>query len=333
MLCHSWEARPRRDRTSQTARCSPSATHTSQVGPAGAWHPATAEPISHIEKGTDESSSGNQSSRPRRATLLTTSALLEVRGVAKAYGAVTALRNASLSVEEGEVVALVGDNGAGKSTLIKILSGVVTADAGEIRFDGRNVVLRRPGDATALGIQTVYQDLALCEHLDTIENIFLGREIQRPPRFGLRLARPQMEKIARAILASLGISIPRLDRPVSTLSGGQRQCVAVCRAVLGDPKLVILDEPTAALGVAQKRDVLELIRRLRDHGRGVVMISHNLVEVLKVADRIVVMRLGETVANRELSQWSERALVAAITGASSSTAREESAVVEGGASQ
>jgi D-xylose transport system ATP-binding protein len=262
----------------------------------------------------------------------TASALLEVHGIAKSFGAVEALKNASLSVKRGQVIALVGDNGAGKSTLVKILSGIITPDAGEIRFGGRRVVLRCPGDATALGIQTVYQDLSLCEHLATTDNIFLGREIQRPRRWGIRLSRPQMEKGARAVLAQLEMNIPRLDRPVATLSGGQRQCVAVSKSVLGEPKLVMLDEPTAALGVTQTRDVLALIRRLRDQGLGVVFISHDLPEVLNIADRIVVMRLGETVADRESVQWSEDALVAAMTGMSGSAEREESAVVEGGVS-
>jgi D-xylose transport system ATP-binding protein len=241
--------------------------------------------------------------------------LLEVNGLAKSYGAVTALRSANLTLEPGEVIALAGDNGAGKSTFIKILSGIVSPDAGEIRFNGEVVTFRDPNDASRLGIQTVYQDLALCGNLDVTENLFLGAERRSKWWTGYRLVRPSMEQQAREILGSVGIRIDRLDSPVASLSGGQRQCVAVSRAILGDPKVVILDEPTAALGVTQTREVLELIRRLRSQGRAVILISHDLTDVLTVADRIVVMRLGETVADRPVSEWTEHSLVSAITGA------------------
>jgi D-xylose transport system ATP-binding protein len=241
--------------------------------------------------------------------------LLQVRALTKSYGAVTALRDAQLTVQPGEVVALTGDNGAGKSTLGKILSGIVAPDSGQIWFEGRQVSIRHPNDATALGIQTVYQDLALCDNLDVVENIFLGREVRRPAWFAFRLARPRMERRARELLESVGARIADMNAPVSSLSGGQRQCAAVCRAILGDPKLVILDEPTAALGVAQKREVLDLISRLRAQKRGVIVVSHDLVEMLKIADRVAVLRLGESVADRKADEWTEHSLVSAITGA------------------
>jgi D-xylose transport system ATP-binding protein len=249
--------------------------------------------------------------------------LLEVRALAKSYGAVTALRDASLRLEAGEVVALAGDNGAGKSTLIKILSGIIAPDVGEIRFMGDPVTLREPGDASRLGIQTVYQDLALCGNLNVTENLFLGSERRAPWWRGYRLMRPSMERDARKILNSVGIRIDRLDAPVASLSGGQRQCVAVSRAILGDPKIVILDEPTAALGVTQTREVLHLIRRLREQGRAVILISHDLTDVLTVADRVIVMRLGQTVADRPVSAWTEHSLVSAITGATALAGRTD----------
>ncbi|BCB74805.1 ATP-binding cassette domain-containing protein [Phytohabitans flavus] len=247
--------------------------------------------------------------------------LLEVRDVAKSYGAVTALKRASFSVRSGEVVALAGDNGAGKSTLIKILSGSISADSGEVRFAGEPVSIGSPNDAARLGIQTVYQDLALCDNLDVVDNIFLGREPRGPWWRGFRVRRPRMERLTADALASVGIRIQRVDVPMGHLSGGQRQCVAVCRAILGDPKVVILDEPTAALGVAQRREVLDLIVRLRDQGRGVILISHDLVDILKVADRIVVLRLGETVADKPGAEWTEHTLVSAITGATAGEQR------------
>lgn len=238
--------------------------------------------------------------------------VLEVAGLAKSYGAVTALRNAAFSVSRGEVLALAGDNGAGKSTIVKILSGSVTPDSGSILFEGRPVSLGQPSDAAALGIQTVYQDLSLCDNLDIVDNIFLGRELWR--RAGFRLQRPAMERQATAILDSVGVAIQNIHLPVATLSGGQRQGAAVCRAVLGDPKLLIFDEPTAALGVTQTRDVLALIGRLKEQGRAVIVISHDLPDLLRTADRIVVLRLGEVVADDSVSNWTEHLLVSAITG-------------------
>ncbi|HTL42064.1 MAG TPA: ATP-binding cassette domain-containing protein [Pseudolysinimonas sp.] len=242
--------------------------------------------------------------------------------IAKSYGAVTALRRASFSVGAGEVVALAGDNGAGKSTLIKVLSGSVIPDTGRIVFDGRPVSIGSPGDSTSLGIQTVYQDLALCDNLDVVNNMFLGREPRGPWWNAFRVNRPRMEKLTREALDSVGIRIQRLDVPMTYLSGGQRQCVAVCRAILGDPRIVILDEPTAALGVTQRREVLDLILRLREQGRGVILISHDLGDVLNVADRVVVLRLGETVADKAVADWDEHSLVSAITGASGTKKKE-----------
>jgi D-xylose transport system ATP-binding protein len=243
------------------------------------------------------------------------SALLEVAGISKSYGAVTALRSVSFGVLRGEVVALAGDNGAGKSTLIKILSGILAPDSGAILLDGNNVTLRRPSDAVECGIQTVYQDLALCPNLDTVDNIFLGREVRRSFWFGFHLSRPKMERSALDMLHSVGVKLKNIHLPVSTLSGGQQQGVAVCRAILGDPKLVILDEPTAALGVSQTREVLELIGRLASQGRGVIIVSHDLRQVLQVADRIVVLRQGQTLADKAASLWTEHSLIAAIAGA------------------
>lgn len=241
--------------------------------------------------------------------------LLEVKDIAKSYGAVTALKSASFHIRAGEVVAFAGDNGAGKSTLIKILSGSATPDNGEIWFEGKRVVIRNPNDAAHLGIKTVYQDLALCDNLDVVDNIFLGHVIRSPWWRGFRVQRPTMERVTSDALRSVRIRIERVDVPMAYLSGGQRQCVAVCRAILGDPKVVILDEPTAALGVTQKREVLELITRLKDQGRGVILVIHDLADVLRVADRIVVLRLGETVADMHRSEWTEHSLVSAITGA------------------
>jgi D-xylose transport system ATP-binding protein len=240
--------------------------------------------------------------------------LLEVRGVSKFFGAVRALHDVRLEVRPAEVVALAGDNGAGKSTLVKILSGIISPDGGEISFAGHPIDITDPHDAAALGIQTIYQDLALCDNLNVTENVFLGREHRRPLWRGRRMERARMEKQARIALEALGATIRDMSAPVEALSGGQRQCVAICRAIIGDAKLIILDEPTAALGVTQRRDVLTLIERLRDQGKGVVVVSHDLSEVLRIADRIVVLRLGTTVADRPASEWTPDLLVSAITG-------------------
>jgi D-xylose transport system ATP-binding protein len=250
---------------------------------------------------------------PSRAAV----ALLELRGVSKLFGGVHALEQIDFAVGAGEIVAVVGDNGAGKSTLLKIISGLQPADHGEVLVDGERVALRLPGDATRLGIETVYQDLALCDNLDTVQNLFLGREEARPVFLGARLQRAHMEGRAREVLSKLGVKIRSLRTPVARLSGGQRQSIAVCRCTLADPRLVLLDEPTAALGVEQTGGVLELIRRLRqEHGCSVVLISHALRDVLDVADRIVVLRLGRKAAEFDNTKGdvSSDALVAAITG-------------------
>jgi D-xylose transport system ATP-binding protein len=207
--------------------------------------------------------------------------------VSKRFGAVEALRGVDFEVDAGEVVALVGDNGAGKSTLVKIIAGIYQPDEGELYFDREPVEIKSPREASELGIATVYQDLALCDNLDVVANIFLGRELVAD---GLGLAMRQLDEITMEqrsleLLQQLSVTIPSVRSEVGTLSGGQRQQVAVARSLVGDPKLVLLDEPTAALGVPQKRQVQALIRRLREQGLGVVVISHNLAEVFEVADR------------------------------------------------
>jgi D-xylose transport system ATP-binding protein len=247
---------------------------------------------------------------------MSATALLALRGVSKRFGAVQALTAVDFEVSPGEVVALVGDNGAGKSTLIKIISGIIPIDGGEVLFEGRPVSLTGPQAASSLGIATVYQDLALCDNLDVVGNLFLGRE-QRTGGVGKLagwLDETAMEQQASALLQRLSVSIPSVRTQVAALSGGQRQSIAVARAMMGSPKMVLLDEPTAALGVAQTRQVLELIRRLREQGLGVVVISHNLVDVFSVADRIIVLRLGKRVADFEVKTAKELDVVSAITG-------------------
>ena len=235
--------------------------------------------------------------------------VLSLRGVSKNFGAVSALTDIELDVHAGEVVALVGDNGAGKSTLVKILAGVHQPTSGTIRFMGREVHLTDPGAALDLGIATVFQDLALCENLDVVANIFLGREANP-----WRLDEVAMEVRAWTLLNELSARIPSVREPVASLSGGQRQTVAIARSLLLEPKLIMLDEPTAALGVAQTAEVLNLIERVRDRGLGVIIISHNMEDVRAVADRIVVLRLGRN--NGVFTpDASNHELVAAITGA------------------
>ncbi|EJY54809.1 ABC transporter-like protein [Alicyclobacillus hesperidum URH17-3-68] len=229
-----------------------------------------------------------------------------------------ALDGVTFSVAAGEIVALVGDNGAGKSTTIKMIAGVEQPDEGDILFEGEPVRLNSPAIAEKLGIQTVYQDLALCDNLDIVSNLFLGRELRRTLIPGLVrvLDRNEMERRAMPVLNELGIRLPPLDTQVASLSGGQRQTVAVARSVLWGSKLVMLDEPTAALGVVQQRAVLELIQRLAQSGKAVMVISHNMNDVFKIADRIVVLRLGRTVAAFERGNVTPEQVVAAITGAS-----------------
>ncbi|RWE75861.1 ATP-binding cassette domain-containing protein [Mesorhizobium sp.] len=236
--------------------------------------------------------------------------VLSLRGISKNFGAVSALTDIDLDVHAGEVVALVGDNGAGKSTLVKILAGVHQPSSGTINFRGRSVTLPDPRAALTLGIATVFQDLALCENLDVVANIFLGNELSP-----LRLDEVAMEMRAWTLLNELSARIPSVREAVASLSGGQRQTVAIARSLLLEPKLILLDEPTAALGVAQTAEVLNLIDRVRARGLGVVMISHNMEDVRAVADRIVVLRLGRNNGVFE-PDASNQDLVSAITGAS-----------------
>lgn len=240
---------------------------------------------------------------------------LELRQVSKFFGGVRALHEVDLALHQGEVVALVGDNGAGKTTLVKMISGVEHPDAGEVVVHGRAVRLDSPRTAAANGIHTVYQDLSLCDNLDAVRNLFLGHELAGSRWRGRPVRRHQMEDEARRVLDSLSVRIRSLSTPVGGLSGGQRQGIAICRALISDPRLVLLDEPTAALGVSQRAEVLGLIERLKHQNRGVVVISHDLKDVQQVADRVVVMRLGAKVAEFTRGAYTSSELVAAMTGA------------------
>jgi D-xylose transport system ATP-binding protein len=239
-----------------------------------------------------------------------TEPVLSLRGITKTFGAVAALTAVDLDVKPGQVVALVGDNGAGKSTLVKVLAGVHEPDAGSITFESEEVTIPSPAAAQRLGIATVYQDLALCENLNVVENLFLGHELTPA-----RLDEVGMEVRSWELLRELAAKIPTVRIPVASLSGGQRQTVAIARSLLGDPKLIILDEPTAALGVAQSAEVLNLIERLRDRGHGVIMVSHNMADVTAVADEVVVLRLGRNNGVFKIDEVSEHDIVTAITGA------------------
>jgi D-xylose transport system ATP-binding protein len=231
--------------------------------------------------------------------------------VSKRFGAVQALQDVDFEVNAGEVVALVGDNGAGKSTLVKTISGVGPADSGTFELGGEHIRIHSPADSAKLGIATVYQDLALCDNLDVVANLWLGREADRGPA----LDEITMEKESRRLLDSLAVrTLKSVRAEVGMLSGGQRQTVAIARSMLGEPRLVILDEPTAALGVAQTEQVLQLVRRLRDRGLGVILISHNLADVFQVADRIVVLRLGRNAGEHAATPDQRQDVVAAITG-------------------
>src|SRR5918912_879091 len=244
-------------------------------------------------------------------------ALLEARGIVKSFGRVRALRGASFTVNPGEVVALIGDNGAGKSTLVKTLSGVIHPDDGEIRFEGRPVAIASPTAARELGIETVYQDLALAPDLESSANLFLGRESTRAGLLGKLgfLDKGAMRRKTQEAFQQLGVGVQDPTAAVATLSGGQRQGVAVARAVTWAGKVVFMDEPTAALGVVQTRNVLDLIRRVSETGLAVVLISHNMPEVMEVSDRVEVLRLGERVARFTTADTSMEELVAAMTGA------------------
>jgi simple sugar transport system ATP-binding protein len=240
--------------------------------------------------------------------------LLEARGLVKHYGHVLALDSASFTAYPGEVVALIGDNGAGKSTLVKTLSGAIRPDSGEIRVEGKAVQLTSPLDARHYGIETVYQDLALAPDLDAAANLHLGRELYRFKPLGV-LNKTEMRRRAVAAFADLGVELPDVSAPVVTLSGGQRQSVAVARAVAYASKIIFMDEPTAALGVVQRERVLDNIRRVRDRGISVVLISHNMPEVLAVSDRVEVLRMGHRVARFRTSDTTVEQLVGAMTGA------------------
>ncbi|MFJ8751697.1 ATP-binding cassette domain-containing protein [Streptomyces sp. NPDC102441] len=237
--------------------------------------------------------------------------VLALRGVSKRFGAVQALTDVELEVHAGEVVALVGDNGAGKSTLVKTIAGVHPIDDGVIEWDGRPVQINKPNDAQSLGIATVYQDLALCDNIDVVGNLYLGREVRK---FGI-LDEVEMERRSRELLSTLSIRIPSVRIPIASLSGGQRQTVAIARSMLGDPKLVILDEPTAALGVEQTAQVLDLVERLRERGHAVILISHNMADVKAVADKVAVLRLGRNNGVFDVKTTSQEDIISAITGA------------------
>jgi len=251
--------------------------------------------------------------------------LLELKGISKQFGAVHALTDVRFDVFPGEVVALVGDNGAGKSTLIKVISGIHRPDSGTIRWRGKDVTMGSPNDAATLGIATVYQDLALCDNLDVVANLFLGHELTtRGGPLGPVGARGPlgvmdevaMERRAIEVLRRLSVKIPSVRTEIASLSGGQRQSVAVARSVMGENKVVLLDEPTAALGVAQTAEVLELVKRLRSQGLGVVLISHNMPNVFEVADRITVLRLGRWVGTYDAKSVTHEQLVVFMTGKS-----------------
>ena len=242
--------------------------------------------------------------------------LLALEGVEKRFGAVQALGGVDLEINPGEVVALVGDNGAGKSTLVKVISGIYRPDSGAFFFNGTPFHPTGPKAATDLGIATVYQDLALADNLDVVANLFLGKEeINGIGVVTRAIDETDMEHRTGELLSNLAVSIPSLRQEVGTLSGGQRQQVAVARSLLGEPKVVLLDEPTAALGVAQTAQVLALIKRLKEQGLGVMVISHNLADVFQVADRVAVLRLGRNSGTFRVADTTQQDIVGAITGA------------------
>ena len=270
---------------------------------------------------TPHTSTGSTSSSPPNVH-----SVLSMRGITKNFGAVAALTDVDLDVSSSEIVAVVGDNGAGKSTLVKVLSGVHTPTSGTITFAGDDVTIASPTDALERGIATVFQDLALCDNLDVVQNLFLGQELRK-----YRLDEVSMEVRAWELMRQLSAKIPSVRIPIASLSGGQRQTVAIARSLLGEPKLIILDEPTAALGVAQTAEVLNLVERLREQGLGVIMISHNMEDVKAVADRVVVLRLGRNNGEFAVKDTTSEEIIAAITGATdNAVSRRRSASVTTG---
>ena len=259
-------------------------------------------------------------------TVEPTPPVLEARHISRNFGAVVALADASIALQRREVLGLVGDNGAGKSTLLKILSGVLSASGGEICLEGREIRLRRAQDALEAGIETVYQDLALVDTMSAYQNVYLGRET---------LARPwlmrvldlvddrEMRRRSREVLDALSVKIPSINVSVKGMSGGQRQCLAIARALLWGRRIVILDEPTAALGVRESGQVLDVIRDLRKHDVSVIVVTHNMQQLMEVADRVTVMRLGRTIATRNVKDASVEEVVGLITGAIAGDVRED----------
>ncbi len=244
--------------------------------------------------------------------------VLVAQNIKRNFGAVVALADASLRVAEGEVVGIVGDNGAGKSTLIKVLSGVVAPDSGRVKLDNVELTLRGPNDALNAGIETVYQDLALVDTMSAYQNVYLGREVlaRSPLLRALNLVSDRaMRQRTREVLEDLGVRIPSVNASVKQMSGGQRQCLAIARAVLWGRRIVILDEPTAALGVRESQQVLQMVSRLRDHGVSVVLVTHNMDHLVQVANRVTVMRLGRTIATRAVGETTTQEIVGLITGA------------------
>ena len=255
---------------------------------------------------------GRPEGRPPTAPASSRQPLLELRGISKRFGAVQALSEVDFEVYPAEVVALVGDNGAGKSTLIKTMAGIYIPDSGEIWFEGKHVPVHGPRDSAALGIATVYQDLAMCGNLDVVGNLFLGREIHRA---GL-LDEVEMERRTRDQLNALSLGVPDVRAPVASLSGGQRQTVAISRSLLGKPKLLLLDEPTASLGVDQANRLLDLIEKLRDGGLGVLLISHNMGDIKAIADQVAVLRLGRNNGFFDVNTTPQEQITSAVIGAS-----------------
>ncbi|MFJ3775560.1 ATP-binding cassette domain-containing protein [Streptomyces sp. NPDC090075] len=244
--------------------------------------------------------------------------LLALRGVSKRFAAVQALVDVDLEIRAGEVVALVGGNAAGKSTLVKVVSGVLSPDRGVLVWEGRPVQIRRPHDARALGIATVYQDLAMCGNLDVVGNLFLGREIHR---YSV-LDEVEMERRTRELLRTLPVDVPDVRAPLATLSSGQRQAVAITRSFLSAPRLLLLDEPTASLGIEQTNQLLDLVEELRDRGTGVLLISHNMGDIKAVADRVAVLRLGRNNGLFDVGRTSQEQIIASITGAADHSGRQ-----------